>query len=65
MGDNSKEARFARQRASFLEHKSRIQREQDRVAHIEEFRNSIANEPLPENVVPIFKPGIETNGYKA
>lgn len=36
-----------------------------RTEHIENFRNSINDEPLPDNVIPIFKPGIETNGYKA
>ena len=29
-----------------------------------ELRNGIGDEPLPENVIPISKPGIETNGYK-
>ena len=36
-----------------------------RTEHVENFRNSINDEPLPDNVIPIFKPGIETNGYKA
>ena len=36
----------------------------DRSNDLSELRNGIGDEPLPENVVPIFKPGIETNGYK-
>ena len=36
-----------------------------RAADVGEFRNGITSEPLPENVIPMFKPGIETNGYKA
>jgi len=37
---------------------------QDRSNDLAELRNGIGDEPLPENVIPIFKPGIETNGYK-
>lgn len=37
---------------------------EDRSNDLSELRNGIGDEPLPENVVPIFKPGIETNGYK-